>query len=87
MPTVYNIRDPDCPITAVYIGRGSVCGNPFKIGRDGNRAEVCQKFKDWLETVPYLKQKMIIYCQGKDLKCFCKPLECHGDHLLAISNK
>ncbi len=32
----------------VYIGRPSIFGNPFQIGRDGNREAVIQKYKKWV---------------------------------------
>jgi len=32
----------------VYIGRPSLLGNPFKIGKDGTRQEVIQKYGIWL---------------------------------------
>ena len=31
-PQVWNRRDPKCPKEAVYVGRPSIWGNPFKIG-------------------------------------------------------
>ncbi len=35
----------------VLITRGhSIFGNPFRIGEDGNRSEVIQKYIDWAET-------------------------------------
>jgi hypothetical protein len=38
----------------VYIGRGSVWGNPFVIGKDGDRAEVIRKYEDYFENSPHL---------------------------------
>jgi hypothetical protein len=32
----------------VYIGRPSIWGNPFVIGRDGDRAEVIGQYEAWL---------------------------------------
>jgi hypothetical protein len=32
----------------VYIGRPSKWGNPFVVGRDGNRLEVIKKYRLWL---------------------------------------
>ena len=34
--------------TVVYIGRPSVLGNPFVIGRDGDRAAVVTRYHQWL---------------------------------------
>jgi len=32
----------------IYVGRPSVLGNPFAIGRDGDRTEVIGKYRVWL---------------------------------------
>lgn len=45
-------RDPIVPGVDIYIGRGSPWGNPFKIGRDGDRDEVCDRFER--EVLPTL---------------------------------
>lgn len=70
----------------VYIGRGSKWGNPFIIGIDGNRNEVCDKYetylasrKDLLKCIPELK--------GKVLGCYCAPNRCHGDLLAFLANR
>jgi len=31
----------------VYIGRGSKWGNPYVIGKDGNREEVIKQYEEW----------------------------------------
>lgn len=84
MPNVYHINN--APTDARYIGRGSIAGNPYKIGRDGTRDEVCDMYETYLENAPMLKTRIIEYCKGHDLACFCKPQRCHGDYLLKISN-
>lgn len=59
----------------VYIGRGSIWGNPFKIGRDGDRAEVLRKYKAYLlrgEGRHLLDR--IGELEGKSLGCFCAGL-------------
>ena len=33
-----------------YIGRGSGFGNPYEIGKDGSRGEVCYKHEVWLRA-------------------------------------
>jgi hypothetical protein len=38
----------------VYIGRGSKWGNPFVIGKDGDRDEVIAKYREWIKTQPQL---------------------------------
>ncbi len=39
-PTIINLKKEKYD---VYIGRGSKWGNPFHIGKDGNRKEVIDK--------------------------------------------
>lgn len=87
MPKVFNMRDSKRPIDAVYIGRGSDFGNPFKIGIDGNRDQVCEKFERYVMSKPELIAKVKQELRGKNLLCFCKPLRCHGDTLIRIANK
>lgn len=87
IPKVYNKRtDKNIPADAVYIGRPSKWGNPFKVGKDGTREEVIEKYRIWLLNISdlsiYIKE-----LKGKDLVCWCKPLPCHGDVLLELANK
>lgn len=86
MPRVYNKFKENPPPEARYIGRGSIAGNPFLIGVDGTRDQVCNKFEVMVEAHPKLKARLVEYCRGHDLVCFCKPKRCHGDYLLRISN-
>lgn len=65
-----------------YIGRPSIYGNPFVIGRDGSRKEVISKFKTYFydklqKDLDFKKE--VLKLKDKKLGCFCKPLECHGD--------
>lgn len=68
----------------VYIGRGSMWGNPFTVGAYGRKGAI-QKYKQWLETQPQLIKK-ISQLKGKILGCYCKPLSCHGDVLADIAD-
>jgi hypothetical protein len=69
----------------VYIGRPSKWGNPFVIGRDGNRQQVCEKFDRWIVTQPALMAAAKSELKGKRLICWCAPDLCHGDTLAAIA--
>ncbi len=82
MPRVLNKHLSGVPPNAVYVGRGSRWGNPFKIGVDGDRQEVCNKFEKLI--LPGLD---VTFLKGKDLVCFCAPLRCHADALLKKANK
>ena len=65
----------------VYIGRPSIWGNPFVIGRDGDRATVLQKYGAYLSRHPQLVERARRELRGKILGCYCAPLPCHGDLL------
>lgn len=71
----------------VYIGRPSVFGNPFVIGKDGSREEVVAKYEQWLLGQPELVAKVKAELKGKVLACWCAPLACHGDVLVRIANE
>lgn len=75
----------------VYIGRampdfpkGSIWGNPFKIGVDGSRADVLRKFREWFLTQHHLMSRLE-ELRGKRLGCWCHTSDeedgctCHGD--------
>jgi hypothetical protein len=83
-PRVWNKHHKNAPADAVYIGRGSPWGNPFKIGVHGTRAEVIQMFE---ENLTARDRELIKYrLKDKHLVCFCAPHACHGDVLLRIAN-
>ena len=69
----------------IYIGRPSKWGNPFKIGRDGTREQVIEKYQRWIKRQPML-MAALPELRGKRLGCFCKPLQCHGDVLAKLAN-
>jgi hypothetical protein len=69
----------------VYIGRPSKWGNPFVIGRDGDRETVIARYRHWVTTQPDLMAS-IGELRGKRLGCFCSPLACHGDVLAELAD-
>lgn len=87
MPKVHNKYHKTAGRDAVYIGRGSPYGNPFVIGKDGDRDDVCNKYEQMLNNNPALVSKVKKELRGKDLVCFCAPKRCHGDILLKIANE
>jgi hypothetical protein len=70
----------------IYIGRPTKWGNPFKIGRDGNREEVLEKYRKYLESNKKLLADVFVL-KGKTLGCWCKPKACHGDILAEFADK
>ena len=71
----------------VYIGRPSKFGNPFVMGKDGDRDEVVKKYEQFLMARPHLIKAAKHELRGKNLVCWCAPLACHGDVLLKIANE
>ena len=82
-PSVVNIKN-NPSVDYVYIGRPSKWGNPFVIGRDGNRDEVVRKYLDYiLENQNLLND--LHELKGKNLGCYCAPELCHGDVLIVLN--
>ncbi len=67
---------------SVRVDRGSIYGNPFMLGKDGNRDDVCDSYANHylphkpsiLSTLPELKGKVLI--------CHCYPERCHAESLI-----
>jgi len=69
----------------IYIGRPSIYGNPFIIGKDGTKKEIIAKFRNYFYNNPNL-QEQVFLLKGKRLGCYCKPNECHGDVYVEFLN-
>jgi RNA recognition motif-containing protein len=70
----------------VYIGRPSDWGNPFVIGKDGDRADVIRKYRNWIMRQPDLLSRAKKELRGQRIACWCKPEACHGDVLAEIAD-
>jgi hypothetical protein len=81
VPRVLNQHRDGRPAGTVYIGRPSPWGNPFAIGRDGDRDSVMARYVAWLGDTPDLVDRARRELAGKDLVCWCAPAACHG-HVL-----
>lgn len=66
---------------AIYVGRGSPWGNPFRISFAQSRDQVIDRFR--CEILPTLDVAPLV---GKNLICFCAPKPCHADVLLAAAS-
>lgn len=67
----------------VYIGRGSIWGNPFRLtpgSGDEARACVIAQYEEYLLNRPDLMAQLPSL-RGLRLACFCAPKLCHGDVL------
>jgi len=100
MPRVLNKRTDVIPPDAIYVGRPSKYGNPWRVGErhpaDGHRLtreEVIEMHKKALPQMLQVRDnegKLILDLEelkGKDLVCWCAPLPCHADILLELANK
>ena len=96
MTRILNVKDGDRPsLDCVYIGRfhrerglllpASKWRNPYRIGVDGTRDEVIEKYRAYLLATPRLVAALP-ELRGKDLLCWCAPERCHGEVLLALAN-
>lgn len=72
------------PRGAIYVGRPTKWGNPFIIGRDGDREAVIRKHREWLLRQPEL-MAALPELRGRDLVCWCAPEACHADTLAELA--
>ena len=80
---VVNYRREECD---VVVDRSSPFGNPFRIGRDGTRAQVVDKFREYfLDRISRDNsfREQVQELRGKVLGCSCRPEICHGDVIAA----
>ena len=64
------------------IDRASEWGNPFEVGKDGNREAVVENYDlYYLPHKPSLLKKLPSL-KGKALGCWCAPKSCHGNVLV-----
>ena len=87
MPKLFNTKAKEAILEDyVYIGRGTIYGNPFRIGTHGSRDKVCDLFEEWIVKQPWFDAA----CQqlrGRNLMCHCVPDRCHGETWLKHANK
>lgn len=76
------------PIDAVYVGRPTKWGNPFRVGKEAESAEdAVDLYKKYLKNNIGLKTRAQIELKGKNLVCWCRLDQlCHADVLLEIAN-
>lgn len=71
----------------VDITRPSVWGNPYIIGRDGDRDQVIHLYRRLIYAPGQkaFRNKIRRELYGKVLGCVCQPQACHGDILLEVT--
>jgi hypothetical protein len=69
----------------VRIDRQTAWGNPFILDEDGDRDDVCDSYRVYLQYKPSL-QRRYDDLRGKVLGCWCHPERCHGNELANEAN-
>ena len=85
MPKVVLIRD-NVP-GAVRVDRQTRWGNPFVLGKDGDRDAVCDRFEVYAEQRLTHQPDWLDDLRGKDVACHCAPKRCHGETLIRLANR
>lgn len=80
----HHLKKTGWPEGAVYVGRGTVLGNPFVIDKDGTREEVIEKYRGWLgERIASRDVAVLTALAGlkhaSALVCSCAPAPCHAE--------
>jgi len=90
VPKVFNrnVHSIPIPLDAVYVDRSGPFGNQFRIGPDGTRAQVVEKFRAWVQAPEQagLREHATKLLKGHGLVCWCAPAPCHADVWLGIVN-
>ncbi|MTJ94210.1 MAG: DUF4326 domain-containing protein [Desulfovibrio sp.] len=89
MPVFNHLTERDfIPPGAIRIMRPSKWGNPFVIGRDGDRNTVLARYREWLWAeinAGRVRLPDLAGLDGAALVCCCAPKPCHGEILLAAA--
>jgi hypothetical protein len=82
------VNQCDVGYVGTYVGRPSLLGNPYLIGRHGTREVVVEKYRNWLRDQWRMKTPakdallglVALYkAEGQlTLRCFCAPKACHA---------
>jgi ParB-like chromosome segregation protein Spo0J len=72
---------------AVRVDRGTRYGNPFILGEDGDRDEVCDAYRlHYLPHKPSIAERAGDLV-GKVLICHCYPERCHAEYLVKLARE
>lgn len=76
------------PPNTIVVSRPSKWGNPWQVGKHGDRAFCLQKFEEFFRhgALRVRPEHARDELRGKNLACWCKPGPCHADVLLEIAN-
>ena len=87
MHPILNTKTDDCR-HASYVARPSPLGNPYAIGPDGDRDQMIERYRAWLDA--RIKERDPVVCTallgihpGQSIACHCAPARCHGEVIAA----
>jgi hypothetical protein len=83
---VLNKYCDEIPTNAVWVGRPSVFGNPYRLYREPQRREVIESYRAYFAErikTDLEFRRSVESLRGRDLVCVCAPKECHADVILA----
>ena len=78
------------PEGAVFVGRPTKWGNPYRLGKEADsREEVVAMYRKMLANLPPEELSALLApLKGRDLACWCPQDEpCHADVLLELANR
>lgn len=80
----------------IYIGRGSIWGNPFThlpLSRTKAQFQVATEEESMIRYEAWLRERLasdpklrdeLRKLEGHELVCYCKPRPCHGDIIITL---
>lgn len=88
MPVVKNKYRDEWEPGDVDIMRPGPYGNLWRVGPDGTRKQVLDRYETWLMAPENHEYRDMVRRQlrGRNLTCCCKPQPCHGDLLMKVAN-
>lgn len=96
MPVVVSCRGKKANDPSIYYcarawagWTGSPLGNPYHIGKDGDRTQVIAAYRKWLDAKVAANDPAVINAlkqikEDTKLGCWCAPLTCHCDEIINV---
>ena len=84
MNKILNKKHHYIPHNAIYIGRGSKWGNPYRMHHETQRSQVIEQYRHHLGNMykeGKINKEELAGMKNAPLVCFCSPKPCHGDIL------
>jgi hypothetical protein len=81
------IKDAETGIKSRFPEESSIFANPFKIGKDGTREDVINKYRGHIISMVNNDEDFkcsLLELRGKNLGCWCCPEPCHANVLLEL---